>query len=44
MFEDGSGKLKVQRENVLKYLGITLDFTTAGQVKVSMFDYVDDLL
>ena len=44
VFEDGSGNLKVQRGKVLKYLGMTLDFTTAGQVKVSMFDYVDDLL
>ena len=42
--EDGSGKLKVQRGKVLNYLGMTLDFTTAGQVKVSMFDFVDDLL
>ena len=44
VFEDGSGKLKVQCGEVLNYLGMTLDFTTAGQVKVSMFDFVDDLL
>ena len=44
VFEDGSGKLKVQRGKVLNYLGMTLDFTTPGQVKVSMFDFVDDLL
>ena len=44
VFEDGSGKLKVQRGKVLEYLGMTLDFTTAGQVKVSMFNFVDDLL
>ena len=44
VFEDGSGKLKVQPRKVLKYLGMTLDFMTARQVKVSMFDYVDDLL
>jgi hypothetical protein len=43
VFEDGSGKLKVHHGKVLKYLGMTLDLT-AGQVKVSMFDYVDDLL
>jgi hypothetical protein len=44
VFEDGSSKLKVHHGKVLKYLGMTLDFMTAGQVKVSMFDFVDDLL
>jgi hypothetical protein len=44
VFEDGPGKLKVHCGKVLKYLGMTLDFMMAGQVKVSMFDYVDDLL
>ena len=33
VFEDGSGKLKVQRGKVLKYLGMPMDFTTAGQVE-----------
>jgi hypothetical protein len=36
--------VKVQCGKVLKYLGMTLDFTTARQVKMLMFDYVDDLL
>jgi hypothetical protein len=36
--------LEVYHGKVLKYLGMTLDFMTAGQVKVSMFDFVNDLL
>jgi hypothetical protein len=44
VFEDGSGKLKVHRGKVHKYVSMALNFMTAGQVKVLMFDFVDDLL
>ena len=44
IFEDGSGKMKVSRGQVHKYLGMTLDFRTKGQCKVSMFDYVEEVL
>jgi len=27
-----------------KYLGMTLDYTTSGQVKVTMFDYIEEIL
>ena len=44
VFEDGSGKMKINRGKVHKYLGMTLDFTTKGQVKISMIEYVKDII
>ncbi len=44
IFEDGSGKMKINRGKVHKYLGMTLDFTTDGQVKISMIEYVKDII
>ncbi len=44
IFKDGSGKMKVSRGKVHKYLGMTLDFTTKGQVKISMVDYVKEVV
>ena len=36
IFEDGSGKMKVHRGKVLEYLGMTLDYSVDGQVKITM--------
>jgi hypothetical protein len=44
IFEDGSGAMTVSRGKVHKYLGMTLDYTVRGQVKISMFDYVNEIL
>ena len=44
IFEDGSGKMKVSWGKIHTYLGMTLDYTTPGQVKISMFDYIDEIL
>jgi hypothetical protein len=44
IFTDGSGKMKVARGKVHKYLGMTLDFATSKLVKVKMFDYVDEII
>jgi hypothetical protein len=44
IFEDGSGAMTVSRANTYKYLGMTLDYTVRGQVKITMFDYVDEIL
>jgi hypothetical protein len=44
IFEDGSGAMTVSRGNIHKYLGMTLDYTVRGQVKITMFDYVDEIL
>jgi hypothetical protein len=34
----------VSRSKVHKYLSMTPDCTVSGQVKITMFDYVDDIL
>jgi hypothetical protein len=44
IFEDGSGAMMVSRGKIHKYLGMTRDCTVHGQVKITMFDYVDDIL
>ena len=44
IFEDGSGKMSVSRGKVHKYLGMTLDYTVPGQVKISMFDYIEEII
>ena len=40
IFEDGSGKMKISRGKIHKYLGMTLDFTKRDQDKISMVEYV----
>jgi hypothetical protein len=44
IFEDGSGTMTASRGKIHKYLGMTLDYTVCGQVKITMFDYVDEIL
>jgi hypothetical protein len=44
IFEDGTGAMKVSRGKIHKYLGMTLDYSVCGQVKITMFDYVDEIL
>jgi hypothetical protein len=44
IFEDGSGKMVVSRGKVHKYLGMTLDYRIRGQVRISMVDYIDEIL
>jgi hypothetical protein len=44
IFEDSSGAMMVSRGKIHKYLGMTLDCTVRGQVKISMFDYVEDII
>jgi len=44
VFTDGSGMMKVARGKVHKYLGMTLDFTTSKTVKVTMLEYVDEII
>jgi hypothetical protein len=38
IFEDGSGAMTVSRGNIHKYLGMTLDYSVCGQVKITMFN------
>jgi hypothetical protein len=44
IFEDGSGAMMVSRGKIHKYIGMTLDYTVRGQVKITMFYYVDEIL
>jgi hypothetical protein len=44
IFEDGSGSMTVSRGKLHKYLGMTLDYTVRGQVKITMLNYVDDII
>jgi hypothetical protein len=44
IFEYGSGAMTVIRGKIHKYLGMTLDYTVRGQVKITMFDYIDEIL
>ncbi len=36
--------MKVHRGKVLKYLGMSLDFSHKGQCRVIMYDYLDGIL
>jgi hypothetical protein len=36
--------MTVHRGKVLKYLGMTLDYSVKGQVQISMIDYIDEIL
>jgi hypothetical protein len=44
IFMDGSGTMTVIRGKIHKYLSMTLDYTARVQVKITMFDYVDEIL
>jgi hypothetical protein len=35
LFDDGSGEMKICRGKVHDYLGMTLDFTVPGEVKIT---------
>jgi hypothetical protein len=44
IFEDGSGAMTLIRGKIHKYLGMTLEYTIRGQVKITMFDHIDEIL
>jgi hypothetical protein len=44
IFKDRSGKMTMNRGKVHKYLGMMMDYTICGQVKITMIDYVDKIL
>jgi hypothetical protein len=44
IFEDGSGAMTVSRGKIHKYLCMTLDYTVRSEVKITMFDYIDEIL
>jgi hypothetical protein len=44
IFKDGYGTMTVSIGKIQKYLGMTLDYTIHGKVKITMFDFVDEIL
>jgi hypothetical protein len=44
IFEDGSGAMTVSRGKIHKYLGMMLDYSVPGQVKITMLEYVNEIL
>ena len=44
IFEDGSGNMKISRGKIHKYLGMTLDFSESGEVKITMIPYIEEMV
>jgi hypothetical protein len=44
VFEDGTGQMKVCWGKIHKYLGMSLDFSHPNQCRVTMIDYVDEIV
>ena len=44
LFSDGSGAMTLHRGQVHEYLGMTLDYSIAGEVKVTMISYVHEII
>jgi hypothetical protein len=44
VWNSGSGMMKVAQGKIHKYLGMMLDFTTSKIVKVTMLEYVDEII
>jgi hypothetical protein len=44
IFEDRSSAMMMSRSKLHTYLRMTLDYTIRSQVKITMFDYVDEII
>ena len=44
LFDDQTGAMTVHRGKIYEYLGMSLDFTTAGQVQFTMFNYIKKMV
>ena len=44
LFEDGSGAMMITRGKIHDYLGMQLDFSMPGEVKVTMIPYVKEIV
>ena len=44
LFDDGSGAMELKQGKIHEYLGMQLDFSVAGQVKITMFGYIQEML
>jgi hypothetical protein len=44
VIEDGTGVMKVHGGKTHKYLGMSLDFSHVNQCRITMIDYVDEIV
>ena len=44
LFKDGSCNMKLCREKVHDYLGMNLDYTIKGEVKITMIPYIKEMI
>ena len=44
LFKDGYGAMKLNRSMIHEYLGMTLDYSTRGEVKITMYNYIRDIV
>ena len=44
IFSDGSGTMKISHKKIHKYLGMNLNFSVTGEVKVAMILYVKEII
>jgi hypothetical protein len=44
VFEDGTGAMRLSRGKVHLYLGMNLDYSVVGEVKITMIPYVQELV
>ena len=44
LFSDGSGKMKINRGKIHEYLGMALDFSISGEVKITMTPYILEVI
>ena len=44
IFKDSSGKMKLYRGTFHDYLGMNLDYTIKGEVKIKMIPYIKEII
>ena len=44
LFKDGSGAMKINRGMIHEYLGMTIDYSTRGEVKITMYNYIREIV
>ena len=44
LFNDSSGAMKLKQRKIHEYLGMQLDFSVVGQVKITMLEYIQEML
>ena len=44
LFKDGSGAMNLNLRMIHEYLGMTLDYSTRGKVKITTYNYIRDII